>query len=125
MEYEEMAQDIVNVKVTSGDSKAEVKKTEMMKAEKNGNISTDIAAFQLERASFCSTRIINMDASRLFPVKTSPDISRRNEYDFQIGANPPPSPRSRKDLYEKKSYLEIKSFVSNINVSFFLILLSI
>ena len=105
MEYEEMARDIVNVKVTSGDSKAEVKKSEMMKAEKNGNISTDIAAFQLERASFCSTRIINMDASRLFPVKTSPDISRRNEYDVPIGAYPPPSPRSRKDLYGKNRFI--------------------
>ena len=119
MEYEEMAQDIVNIKVTSGDSKAEVKKTEMMKAEKNGNISTDIAAFQLERASFCSTRIINMDASRLFPVKTSPDVSRRNEYDVPIGVYPPPSPRARKDLYEKNRVIQKSKFPFPISICLF------
>ena len=106
MEYEEMAQDIVNIKVTSGDSRAEDKKKDMMKTEKNGNISTDIASFQLERTSICSTKIINMDGSRLFPIKTSPDISRSHEYDFSIGANPPPSPRSRKDLYESIHLLQ-------------------
>ena len=114
-----MARDIVNVKVTSGDSKAEVKKSEMMKAEKNGNISTDIAAFQLERASFCSTRIINMDASRLFPVKTSPDISRRNEYDVPIGAYPPPSPRSRKDLYGKNRFIQKSNLSFSISICLF------
>ena len=101
MEYEELAQDSssFNIKVTSGDSRAEEKKKEMIQMEKNGNISTDIAKFQLERTSFCSTKIINMDASRLFPLKSGPENLRRNEYDFPIGANPPPSPRSRKDLY--------------------------
>ena len=99
MEYEEMAQDIVNIKVT--DSRSEEKKKDVTKMEKNGNISTDIEKFQLERTSFCSTKIINMDASRLLAAKKGPDINRRAEYDFSFGSNPPPSPRSRKDLYER------------------------
>ena len=98
MEYEEMAQDIVNIKVT--DSRSEEKKKDVTKTEKNGNISTDIEKFQLERTSFCSTKIINMDASRLLPTKKGPDVHRSSEYDFSFGSNPPPSPRSRKDLYE-------------------------
>ena len=99
MEYEEMAQDIVNIKVTSGDSKAEVKKPEMMKAEKNGNISTDIEQFRMERTSFCSTKIINMDASTLLAKKKKQYVPKRTEHDFTFGANPPPSPRSSRDLY--------------------------
>ena len=97
--YEEGSQDLLNVKVTPGDAKIEAKKKDIMKIEKNGNISTDIEQFRLERSSFCSTKIINMDASTLLANKKSPDITKTTQYDCTFGANPPPSPRSSRHLY--------------------------
>jgi hypothetical protein len=98
--YEEGSQDLVNVKVTPGDAKTEQKKKDIMKIEKNGNISTDIEQFRLERSSFCSTKIINMDACSLLANKKTPDSTKTTSYDCTFGANPPPSPRSSRDLYD-------------------------
>ena len=98
--YEESSQDLLNVKVTQGDAKIDGKNKDTIKIEKNGNISTDIEQFRLERSSFCSTKIINMDACTLLANTKSPDITKSTQYDCTFGANPPPSPRSSRDLYE-------------------------
>ena len=98
--YEDGSQDMVNVTVTSGDNITEGRMKDVIKMEKNGNISTDIEQFRLERSTFCSTKIINMDAGSLLANKKSPDIAKSTKYDCTFGANPPPSPRSLRDLYE-------------------------
>ena len=98
-QYEDLAQDTVSVKVTTGESKSQEKKKDAVKMEKNGNISTEIERFQLERTSYCSTKIINMDAGSLFPIKKSPSLSKSSEPEFTFGLQPPPSPRSARDLY--------------------------
>ena len=90
--------DIVNVKVTSGDTKVQEKQKGNNKMDKDGNISTDIERFQLERTAFCSTNIINMDAYSLLPDRKDSDVSKNVDYDIITGLHPPPSPRSVKDL---------------------------
>ena len=100
MEYDEDGQDMVNIRVTSGASKtSQDKEKEINKLEKNGNLSTEIERFQMERTFFCTTKIINMDASKLLPVKKVSEISKNAEFEFAAGSHPPPSPRSMRNLY--------------------------
>ena len=99
---EEPTQDIVNIRVVSGDLKSQDKKMDESptKIDKNMNLSTEIERFQLEQSAFCRTKIINMDASSLFPTKKSPDPAMNREFPFAGGTHPPTSPRTSRNLYE-------------------------
>ena len=99
---EEPTQDIVNIRVVSGDLKSQDKKMDESptKIDKNMNLSTEIERFQLEQSAFCRTKIINMDASSLLPTKRSPDLAMNREYPFAGGTHPPTSPRTSRNLYE-------------------------
>ena len=99
---EEPTQDIVNIRVVSGDLKGQDKKMDESptKIDKNMNLSTEIERFQLEHSAFCRTKIINMDASSLLPTKRSPDLAMNREYPFAGGTHPPTSPRTSRNLYE-------------------------
>ena len=98
---EEPTQDIVNIRVVSGDLKSQDKKMdESPKIDKNMNLSTEIERFQLEHSAFCRTKIINMDASSLLPTKRSPDLTMSREFPFAGGTHPPTSPRTSRNLYE-------------------------
>ena len=98
---EEPTQDIVNIRVVSGDLKSQDKKMdESPKIHKGMNLSTEIERFQLEHSAFCRTKIINMDASSLFPTKKSPDLAMNREFPFAGGTHPPTSPRTSRNLYE-------------------------
>ena len=98
---EEPTQDIVNIRVVSGDLKTQDKKMdESPKIDKSMNLSTEIERFQLEHSAFCRTKIINMDASSLLPTKKSPDLAMNRELPFAGGTYPPTSPRTSRNLYE-------------------------
>ena len=99
---EEPTQDIVNIRVVSGDLKGQDKKMDESptKIDKSMNLSTEIERFQLEHSAFCRTKIINMDASSLLPTKRSPDLAMNREYPFAGGTHPPTSPRTSRNLYE-------------------------
>ena len=99
---EEPTQDIVNIRVVSGDLKGQDKKMDESptKIDKSMNLSTEIERFQLEHSAFCRTKIINMDASSLLPTKRSPDLTMNREYPFAGGTHPPTSPRTSRNLYE-------------------------
>ena len=98
---EEPTQDIVNIRVVSGDLKSQDKKMdESPKIHKGMNLSTEIERFQLEHSAFCRTKIINMDASSLLPTKRSPDLTMNREFPFAGGTHPPTSPRTSRNLYE-------------------------
>ena len=98
---EEPTQDIVNIRVVSGDLKSQDKKMdESPKIDKGMNLSTEIERFQLEHSAFCRTKIINMDASSLLPTKRSPDLTMNREFPFAGGTHPPTSPRTSRNLYE-------------------------
>ena len=99
---EEPTQDIVNIRVVSGDLKSQDKKMDESptKIDKGMNLSTEIERFQLEHSAFCRTKIINMDASSLFPTKKSPDLAMNREFPFAGGTHPPTSPRTSRNLYE-------------------------
>ena len=105
---EEPTQDIVNVRVVSGDLKSQDKKMDESptKIDKSMNLSTEIERFQLEQSAFCRTKIINMDASSLLPTKRSPDLTMNREFPFAGGTHPPTSPRTSRNLYEiEKRYI--------------------
>ena len=94
--------DIVNIRVTSGEAKVDgkIKSNVRYKIGKDENLPMDAEIFQPGRANVtkCSTNVINFDAFSLLPDSKEEVAGGGMEYDVTMGPPPPPSPRSLRYL---------------------------